>query len=99
MGKSSRGYKYEKLPQSDEGEPLNEKHPKEKRWWGDRRWKERNKSEERDDNKKNELAEKQMELKEKQVKDATGDVIKNTEIDNNCKKDKRYKIKSNEKHA
>lgn len=72
LGKTSRNYKYEKLPQTDDaednsydGDGIKER---EKRWWtADRRWSERNKSEERIDNKKNELAEKQMELKEKHV--------------------------------
>ncbi|XP_065157852.1 mediator of RNA polymerase II transcription subunit 1 isoform X2 [Atheta coriaria] len=40
--------------------------PKEKqRWWGDRKHKERTKSEERIDNKKNEITEKHMEMKHK----------------------------------
>lgn len=68
LSKKYRDYKYEKLPQ-DEKEPVADtEKDKAKHWWSDRKWKEKNKSEERTDNKKNEIVEKQMELKEKQRK-------------------------------
>ncbi|XP_019770512.2 uncharacterized protein LOC109544644 [Dendroctonus ponderosae] len=81
LGRSSKGNKYEKLQQNDEEDELayvnpsknsvkekNDKKPEDrKRWWSDR-----TKSEERIDNKKNEILEKSMEMKEKLV------VIKNT---------------------
>ncbi|KAF2881201.1 hypothetical protein ILUMI_24966 [Ignelater luminosus] len=69
LGKKQRDYKYEKLPQEDEDEK-NDKNENERsrNWWIERRWKERSKSEERNDNKKNELMEKQMEMREKQRK-------------------------------
>lgn len=62
----SKGYKYEKLSQEDDEETAaKDAAPvKDKRWWSDKK-RDRTKSEERIDNKKNELAEKQMELKEK----------------------------------
>lgn len=72
LGKKQKDYKYEKLPQEDEEEAEKstdeEEKEKGKKWWSDKRWKERSKSEERNDNKKNELVEKQMELREKQRK-------------------------------
>ncbi|XP_056633143.1 uncharacterized protein LOC130442809 [Diorhabda sublineata] len=73
-----KGYKYEKLPQEEEEEEIvvNTKPiEKDRRWWRDR-----TKSEERIDNKKNEIVEKQMEMKEKKIKgDKTND--KNTNED------------------
>lgn len=63
-----KGYKYEKLSQKDdEEEELSVKDPAaetSKRWWTDKR-RDRTKSEERIDNKKNEIVEKQMEMTEK----------------------------------
>ncbi|KAJ8959602.1 hypothetical protein NQ318_021788, partial [Aromia moschata] len=63
-----KGYKYEKLPQDEEDETaVKDMTPeREKRWWSDKK-RDRTKSEERIDNKKNEIAEKQMELKEKLI--------------------------------
>ncbi|KAJ8923463.1 hypothetical protein NQ315_002022 [Exocentrus adspersus] len=63
-----KGYKYEKLPQDEEEETeLDDKIlAKEKRWWSDKK-RDRTKCEERIDNKKNEIAEKQMELKDKLI--------------------------------
>ncbi|XP_072395740.1 uncharacterized protein [Diabrotica undecimpunctata] len=60
-----RGHKYERIPQEDDAEvPVCVKPiEKNKRWWSDR-----TKSEEKIDNKKNELVEKHMELKEKLMK-------------------------------
>ncbi|KAI4457189.1 zinc finger c3hc4 type (ring finger) [Holotrichia oblita] len=70
LGKHSKGYKYEKLPQNEEEEDndttfVNGKKDG-KKWWSEKGWRDKNKSEERDDNKKNEITEKEMELKEKQ---------------------------------
>ncbi|KAJ8931292.1 hypothetical protein NQ314_015815 [Rhamnusium bicolor] len=64
----TRGYKYEKLPQEEEDETVTKDitPEKEKRWWSDKK-RDRTKSEESIDNKKNEIAEKQMELKEKLI--------------------------------
>ncbi|KAG5887019.1 hypothetical protein JTB14_008375 [Gonioctena quinquepunctata] len=65
----SKEFKYEKLPQEDEEDKIvdKEKFPdKEKRWWSDKK-RDRTKNEEKIDNKKNEIVEKQMELKEKLV--------------------------------
>ncbi|CAH1972044.1 unnamed protein product [Acanthoscelides obtectus] len=63
-----KGHRYEKLPQEDEDEDLQATEiivQKEKvRWWSDKK-RDRTKSEERIDNKKNEIVEKQLELKEK----------------------------------
>lgn len=70
LGKHSKGYKYEKLPQNEEEENkdttfVNGKKDG-KKWWSEKGWRDKNKSEERDDNKKNEITEKEMEMKEKQ---------------------------------
>ncbi|XP_019871279.1 uncharacterized protein LOC109599697 [Aethina tumida] len=64
--KNTKNYKYEKLPQSDEDEEEDASKSHDKKWWSDKRWNERTKNEERIDNKKNEIVEKQLELKEKQ---------------------------------
>ncbi|CAH0563631.1 unnamed protein product [Brassicogethes aeneus] len=62
-----KNYKYEKLPQSDEEDRAEDpSKSRDKKWWCDRKWNEKAKSEERIDNKKNEIVEKQLELKEKQ---------------------------------
>lgn len=85
MARNSRNYKYEKLPQSDNEEAKDTA----KKWWNpDRRWSERNKSEERIDNKKNELAEKQMELKELKEKKKEGEE-KNSKSNGTKKNDKK----------
>ncbi|XP_060522270.1 uncharacterized protein LOC132699520 [Cylas formicarius] len=63
LGRSSRYYKYEKLSQEDEeARPSTSGCAPEKtrRWWSDR-----SKNEEKIDNRKNEITEKQMELKER----------------------------------
>nr|XP_023027519.1 uncharacterized protein LOC111515532 [Leptinotarsa decemlineata] len=70
-----KGHKYEKLAQEDDDENVvkTDKSPdKEKHWWSDKK-RDRTKSEEKIDNKKNEIVEKQMELKEKLV--AKADII------------------------
>lgn len=91
LTKTSKGYKYEKLPQKEDESPSTSSEPaktksKDKKWWGsDKRWKERNKSEERIDNKKNELVEKRMELKEKQQQRENKNKVQETNIDENLK--------------
>lgn len=72
LGKKTKGYKYEKLSQEEDEnfkfqllsknmENSNQKTPeKHKRWWSDR-----TKTEEKIDNKKNEIMEKNMEMKQK----------------------------------
>lgn len=76
-----KGYKYEKLSQEEDEEtavkvvtPV-----KDKRWWSDKK-RDRTKSEERIDNKKNEIAEKQMELKEKLIAKADKQKEKNKQL-------------------
>lgn len=65
FSKNSRNYRYERLPQTDREEEQEKE--KDKKWWNnsERSWQERSRSEERIDNKKNELVERQMELKER----------------------------------
>ncbi|XP_050512888.1 uncharacterized protein LOC114334013 [Diabrotica virgifera virgifera] len=77
-----RGHKYERIPQEDDAEvPVSVKPvEKTKRWWSDR-----TKSEEKIDNKKNELVEKHMELKERlmkaeQLTEATSTNIKDEKL-------------------
>ncbi|KAK9885316.1 hypothetical protein WA026_010810 [Henosepilachna vigintioctopunctata] len=62
--------KYEKLPQEDDEEEDEMEKPlvieRDKKWWSDSRWKIiEDKSKEKSDNKKNEIVEKQMEMREK----------------------------------
>ncbi|KAL3272416.1 hypothetical protein HHI36_013898 [Cryptolaemus montrouzieri] len=62
--------KYERLPQDDEEEDEEEEKAllieRDKKWWSDSKWLTcEDKSEERSDNKKNEIVEKQMEMREK----------------------------------
>ncbi|GJQ79684.1 hypothetical protein Trydic_g20623 [Trypoxylus dichotomus] len=69
LGKHSKGYKYEKLSQNEEdedGDSAYSSKKEHKKWWSEKGWRDKGKSEERDDNKKNEITEKEMELKEKQ---------------------------------
>lgn len=70
LSRNPKGYKYEKLSQDEEDEipPVknnnnSRKNGEKKRWWCDR-----SKSEEKIDNKKNEIMEKNMEMKEKMDK-------------------------------
>lgn len=62
----SKEHRYVKLPQEDEEDCASTNSPESegKRWWMDKK-KDRTKCEEKIDNKKNEIAEKQMELKQK----------------------------------
>ncbi|XP_022916281.1 uncharacterized protein [Onthophagus taurus] len=61
---AKNGYKYKKLPQEEE--PQQEEYcVEDKKRWNEKIWKQRQRSEERDDNKKNELTEKVMEMKQK----------------------------------
>lgn len=64
----SKEHRYVKLPQEDEEDCTSTNSPESdsKRWWMDKK-KDRSKCEEKIDNKKNEIAEKQMELKQKTV--------------------------------
>jgi hypothetical protein len=69
LGKSRN--KYEKLSQDDDGEEVK----KDRKWWPDR-----TKDEEKIDNKKNELTEKHMELKEKQKLEVKKSTIKDARL-------------------
>lgn len=62
----SKEHRYAKLPQEDEEDCASTNSPvkDDKKWWLDKK-KDRTKCEEKIDNKKNEMAEKQMELKQK----------------------------------
>ncbi|KAJ8984338.1 hypothetical protein NQ317_012558 [Molorchus minor] len=66
-----KGHKYEKLPQDEEDDTsIKDLTPeKETHWWSDKK-RDRTKCEENIDNRKNEIAEKQMELKEKLIEKA-----------------------------
>lgn len=55
------------MPQDDKDAPAPTVVNCEKKWWSDKRWSDRTKCEERIDNKKNEITEKHMEMREKQV--------------------------------
>lgn len=73
----SKDHRYVKLPQEDEENcaSTNSPNKESKRWWLDKK-KDRKKCEEKIDNKKNEIAEKQMELKQKLIE---SEKIKNTD--------------------